>query len=575
MKLFSKIKKLLLPIKYAPISWSFYFFISMYHTAQIAFIVLLSAWIINSIETAQIDKVYFYVAIFIGVQLLRYILNFISEQLNDYTSNHVQLWLMKKYFREYIRLDNTQVESYWTWKMQNIIVNWIWKWEAFISDYFITILNSIFSIIYVFIIIVWQSPSWKFVIAAIVLFVFSVGFVYIWLKLMVQTRKKSKEISIQISWNDVKILMSKYEILQNWKLESELDKQEILIKNRIKLRQTANREKYIWHILSFISNDSFRVWIYLTVWIWVIYWQYSLAYLVLIIQLLIMLSRNIWEIRNVMRRYYKIIVDIEKLREVFENIPKIDTDSWSQFNPWKCDIEIKNLSFSYNNNEVFSKFSLNIKWWTKTALVWDSWWWKSTLMKLIAGYISPNSWDIIIDKQKLSQLNLISYYKNIGYLTQDPSVFDWTIYENLTYALDYEPSDKELKNIISLSQCEFVYDFEKWLKTQIWERGVRLSGWQKQRLAIAKIMLKNPKIILLDEPTSALDSQNEELVTKALNNLFQGKTVIVIAHRLQTVKNANEILYIANWKIVERWNHEELYKLGWEYFKLVELQSGF
>lgn len=575
MSLFIKIKKLLSPIKYAPISWSFYFLISMFHTAQIAFVVVLWAWIINSIETSQVDKVYLYTFIFIGIQVLWYIFNFCSEQLNDYASNHIQLWLMKKYFREYIKLDNTQVESYWTWKMQNIIVSWISNWNSFVWDYFITILNSIFSIIYVFIIVISQSPSWMFVLAAVILFIFSIGFVYIWLKLLVETRRKSKEISIQLSWNDVKILMSKFEILQNWKLESELDKQEILINDRIKLRQKANREKYIWHLLSFVSNDSFRVWIYLTVWIWVIYWQYSLAYLVLIIQLLIMLSRNIWDIRNVMRKYYRIIVDIEKLRELFENIPKIDVESWSQFKPWKCNIQIKNLSFAYNNNLVFNNFSLDIAWWTKTALVWDSWGWKSTLMKLIAWYISPTSWDIIIDSQKLSQVNLISYYKNIWYLTQEPSVFDWTIYDNLTYALDYEPTEKELQNIISLSQCEFIWDFEKKLQTQIWERGVRLSWWQKQRLAIAKIMLKNPKIILLDEPTSALDSQNEELVTKALNNLFQNKTVIVIAHRLQTVKNANEILYIANWKIIERWSHEQLYKLWWEYYKLVELQSGF
>jgi len=101
-----------------------------------------------------------------------------------------------------------------------------------------------------------------------------------------------------------------------------------------------------------------------------------------------------------------------------------------------------------------------------------------------------------------------------------------------------------LEAIISLAQCQFIYDLPNGLDTEIGERGVRLSGGQRQRLAIAKIMLKNPEIILLDEPTSALDSFAEEEVTKALNNLFQGRTVIIIAHRLQTVKHADEIIVL-------------------------------
>ena len=104
---------------------------------------------------------------------------------------------------------------------------------------------------------------------------------------------------------------------------------------------------------------------------------------------------------------------------------------------------------------------------------------------------------------------------------------------------------------------------------------MRLSGGQKQRLAIAKIMLKNPNIILLDEPTSALDSYNEEQVTIALNNLFEGKTVLIVAHRLQTVKNADDIIYIDEGKVIERGTHNELVALQGEYYKMVELQSGF
>jgi len=170
---------------------------------------------------------------------------------------------------------------------------------------------------------------------------------------------------------------------------------------------------------------------------------------------------------------------------------------------------------------------------------------------------------------------LKSYYQYIWYLSQEQSVFDGMIIENLLYALDYIPDDKKIEEVIKLSKCEFIFNLKDWLKTEIWERWVKLSGWQKQRLAIAKVMLKNPQIILLDEPTSALDSFNEEEVSIAFKNLFENKTVIVVAHRLQTVKNSDIIFFIENWKIIEEWNHNELLKLKWNYYKMIELQSWF
>jgi len=160
---------------------------------------------------------------------------------------------------------------------------------------------------------------------------------------------------------------------------------------------------------------------------------------------------------------------------------------------------------------------------------------KSTLIKLIWWLLSPQSWSISIDNEKLSDLSFSSYYKHIGYLAQDPGVFDGTIWENLTFGIDENPDKVKLREILSLAQCDFLYSLSEGLETEIGERGIKLSGWQKQRLAIAKLMLKNPSIILLDEPTSALDSISEHAVTDAMQQLFKGRTVVIIAHRLQTV----------------------------------------
>ena len=131
-----------------------------------------------------------------------------------------------------------------------------------------------------------------------------------------------------------------------------------------------------------------------------------------------------------------------------------------------------------------------------------------------------------------------------------------------------------MQRAIELAECQFIYELEDGLKTEIGERWIRLSGWQKQRLAIAKIFLKDPEIILLDEPTAALDSYSEQKVAKAFEHLFEWRTVIVIAHRLQTVKSADDIIVLEKWSIAERWTHEELLKIGKKYAGMVDLQSG-
>jgi len=195
-------------------------------------------------------------------------------------------------------------------------------------------------------------------------------------------------------------------------------------------------------------------------------------------------------------------------------------------------------------------------------------------MKLLAGYMRPTSGTLLIDGQNITDIRLDSYYPHIGYLTQEPSVFDGTIEENLLYSVRGKITKKKIDEAIELAECQFIYELENGLQTEIGERGIRLSGGQKQRLAIAKIFLKDPEIILLDEPTAALDSYSEQKVAKAFERLFTGRTVIVIAHRLQTVKSADDIIVLEKGNIVERGTHRQLLKLGGKYAGMVDLQSG-
>jgi ABC-type multidrug transport system fused ATPase/permease subunit len=229
--------------------------------------------------------------------------------------------------------------------------------------------------------------------------------------------------------------------------------------------------------------------------------------------------------------------------------------------------------------DILKNFNLTIKGGEKVALVGKSGSGKTTIAKLISGYMNPASGTVLVDGQDLSEVSLKSYYKYIGYLTQEPMVFDGSIKENLLYAVSGEDlrnlTEENVWEALRKANCDFIEKMKDKLETQIGEKGIRLSGGERQRLAVAKLFLKNPEIIILDEPTSALDSFSEDLITKALDELFKGRTVIIIAHRLQTVKRADRILVIEEGEIVEEGKHDELVAKGGAYANMLELQSGF
>jgi ABC-type multidrug transport system fused ATPase/permease subunit len=319
--------------------------------------------------------------------------------------------------------------------------------------------------------------------------------------------------------------------------------------------------------------------------IWLIFW-YGIqifngntwfAEFMLIWVLMNQMTWVLFEINDIMGNYYGQIVFVEKLWNTFDEIPKLKWyEDGKQFILGDGEITLDKVSFNYGDKNVLEKFSLHIQWGKRTAFVGESWSGKTTLLKLIAWYVHPDKGNIIIDKQILSTVALKDYYKHIGYLTQDPNVFDGTIRDNLLYWTTSKPTKKQIDEAIKLSRCEFIHTFKDGVETQIGEKGVRLSWWQKQRLAIAKLFLKNPKIIFLDEPTSSLDSFSEEDIAHAFSDLFKWRTVIVVAHRLQTVKQADIIHVLSKWgKIVESWTHQELLKKKWIYYKMIELQSGF
>ena len=193
-----------------------------------------------------------------------------------------------------------------------------------------------------------------------------------------------------------------------------------------------------------------------------------------------------------------------------------------------------------------------------SALVGHSGSGKSTIMNLIPRFYNIKSGDIEVDNQSIYKIKISSLRKQISLVTQDTTLFDDTIRNNIAYA-NLDASDTEIVEAARLSNCEeFINDLPNKYETIIGENGIRLSGGEKQRISIARAMLKKSQIILLDEATSSLDSETEEKIQSAINILTKNKTTIVIAHRLSTILNSDKIFVIENGKILASGKHEEL-----------------
>ena len=238
----------------------------------------------------------------------------------------------------------------------------------------------------------------------------------------------------------------------------------------------------------------------------------------------------------------------------------IDRNSDKNLNFVDGNIVFNEVSFKYERNEqeILNKISLNINSGEMTALVGHSGAGKSTIMNLIPRFYEPQKGQIFIDKQLINEFSIKSLRENISLVSQDITLFDDTIKNNIKYS-KLNASDEEIIRAAKLSFCEeFIEKMPNGYDTIIGENGVRLSGGEKQRLSIARAMLKESKVILLDEATSSLDTETEEKIQNAINHLTKGRTTLVIAHRLSTIINSNKIYVIEKGKVANEGSHKEL-----------------
>ncbi|MBE6748100.1 MAG: ABC transporter ATP-binding protein [Ruminococcaceae bacterium] len=297
------------------------------------------------------------------------------------------------------------------------------------------------------------------------------------------------------------------------------------------------------------------------------------AYLMYISVLLTAIKRIV----EFAEQFQRGMTGIERFTEILDIEPSIkDKEGAKELEVTDGVIDFKNVTFKYSDvtENVLTNLNIHIEKGQKVALVGPSGSGKTTLCNLIPRFYEITDGEILIDGTNIQNVTLPSLRTNIGVVQQDVYLFSGTVKENILYGLP-GATDEDVYNAARLAGAhEFISELPNGYDTYVGERGVKLSGGQKQRISIARVFLKNPKILILDEATSALDNESEQIVKKSLDLLAEGRTTLIVAHRLTTIKNADNILVMTNDGIEESGTHDDLIKKNGVYAKLYEMYSN-
>ena len=278
---------------------------------------------------------------------------------------------------------------------------------------------------------------------------------------------------------------------------------------------------------------------------------------------------------NFMEQYQNGVSGFRRFLEIMDEKPETDAPDAQELKDVQGKIEFRHVNYAYNDSHAILKdVSLTIDKGCKLALVGPSGGGKTTLCHLLPNFykLGENDGSILIDGKDIRKLTLESVRRNIGIVQQDVFLFVGSIRDNILYGRPDATFEEVQEAAKRANIHDYIMSLENGYDTQIGERGVKLSGGQKQRLSIARVFLKDPAILILDEATSALDNTTEVLIQQALDELCKGRTTLVVAHRLSTIRNADEIAVVIDGQVKEQGTHDELIALDGTYKKLYSLQ---
>lgn len=472
-----------------------------------------------------------------------------------------------KYSKKIINMSYPDYLSKEVWAVYKIFDRWVGYQFEFIHFFFLELIKTWWWIIFISIILFYNDYKMTFITLS--LLPVMILFWFLFFKKLWPYQKK-----IDKKWDsifaDIWNIMSVFSLVKILSIEKIFSKK---IDEKLDFCYNEQLKLYKWWTISDLYTGFFiTISRFLVLWFWVYFlinWKITFSTLFLFFSYIWWIYFPIWNLFWMLWSVQSRLTAIWKFYSEFDSLDlEYKSEKWIKLKKISWEIEFDNVNFSYWDNNVINNLSFKLIPWEKVAFVWDTWAWKSTIINLILRFWNLKNWEIRIDWNNINMVNLKSLRNHIWVVSQDNSLFNLSIEENLLFA-NPKATNKEIELALKHTEAEFVFKLPEWLKTIIWERWLKLSWWEKQRISIARLFLKNPKILILDEATSALDNKTEKLIQRALDELMKWKTSIVIAHRLTTIKHIDRIFMLEKWKIVEQWNYEELINLGWKFFHLV------
>ena len=355
--------------------------------------------------------------------------------------------------------------------------------------------------------------------------------------------------------------------------QTEIDKFEVGNKTFVGARKKAYKAMGVFHSTTTFVTEVFNVVVLIAGGLFLYANKIALGdYTAFIVSINVFLA-PVRQLIMFMEQYQNGVTGFKRFIEIMEAESETDLPNADVLDGVKGDIKFDNVTYGYGEEgDVLHDFSIDIKRGEIYALVGPSGGGKTTVCHLIPRFYQVEKGGIYIDGKNINSVTAESLRKNIGIVQQDVHLFNASIRDNILYGSPDATEEQVIDAAKRANIHEYVLTLEKGYDTVIGERGVKLSGGQKQRLSIARVFLKNPPILILDEATSALDNTTEILIQQALDELCKGRTTIVVAHRLSTIKNADKIAVIDGGRIIEQGTHQELLDQNGKYAELYNLQ---
>ena len=388
---------------------------------------------------------------------------------------------------------------------------------------------------------------------------------------------KANEENSKATWELSDSIINNFNVTIFASLSYEFKRFSETLTSWLKIRK---KQRTIWEWTYFISGIvtcSFWIWsIYFSIRAW---WNWLIpASVILLVQMYtVRIANQLSNVRHILKSMSRALWESTEMLEILNTPHEIQDHTNKKLKITSGKIDFEWVDFSYIDwSKIFDWLDLSIKPGEKVAIVWASGSGKTTLTKLLFRFFDIQWWKILVDGQDISQVTQDSLRWQLSMVPQDPILFHRSIKENIAY---WRPTatEQEIIAAAKMAKChDFIMNLKDWYESFVWERWIKLSGWERQRIAIARAILENKKILVMDEATSSLDSESEKYIQDAMDEVMRNKTCIVIAHRLSTIVKMDKIIVMDQWKIVEKWSHNVLSKnKNWIYHKLRSIQSGW